>query len=74
MNTGDEKRKLHIVPFSELPPDEQELLTAYRTMDDRARFLQLRVAISAATRHPRHSGSPIPGAREPLRLITGGRA
>jgi hypothetical protein len=64
----DDKPKLQIVPLSALPEDEQELLTAYRAADDRARYLTLGIAKRWALDNPR------PSEREPLRLIVGGRA
>lgn len=62
------KVRLQVVPLSELPLDEQELLAAYRTMDDRARSLTLAGAVRRA------ESWPAPVEREPLRLIVGGRA
>jgi hypothetical protein len=45
-------RKLQVAPPAALPTDEQALLVAYRSMDDRARRLTFRLAISSALRHP----------------------
>ena len=61
---GGQQLRLQIVPFAELPPDEQELLAAYRRMDDHEKGLTLRLAESGARRHPR----PAPL----MRLVVGG--
>jgi hypothetical protein len=46
------KPELQVVPLAELPADEQALLAAYRTMDDRARRITLRCAIRKAEEWP----------------------
>jgi hypothetical protein len=45
-------RKLQSVPPAALQADEQALLVAYRTMDDRARGSTLRIAIRSAEQWP----------------------
>jgi hypothetical protein len=60
MNTDDQKPKLQVVPPAELSADEQALLTAYRSTDDRGRRETLRTTIRKAEMWP---APDLPGPR-----------
>lgn len=69
--SGRHETKPRAVTPAALPTDEQALLVAYRVMDDRARRLTLRMAVSSAVKHPAPaqrgpSLSAMPAAALPL--------